>query len=84
MLPKLNYVRAKSTEEAINHLSSGNARIHAGGTDLLGCLHDGIFESGKMFALVNSQGVIFLKAVDANRQTNSICLTEKNGLRIRA
>ena len=27
----------------------------------------GIFESGKMFALVNSQGVIFLKAVDANR-----------------
>lgn len=27
----------------------------------------GIFESGKMFALVNSQGNIFLKAVDANR-----------------
>ena len=28
----------------------------------------GIFESGKMFALVNSEGQIFLKVEDANRE----------------
>jgi len=42
-MPQFAYVRPKSLEEAIRHLSTGNARIHAGGTDLLGCLRDGVF-----------------------------------------
>jgi xanthine dehydrogenase YagS FAD-binding subunit len=51
MLPKIDYIRAKSMDDALRHLSSGGARIHAGGTDLLGCLHDGIFASGTIVSL---------------------------------
>jgi xanthine dehydrogenase YagS FAD-binding subunit len=51
MLPKIDYIRAKSMDDALHHLSSGDARIHAGGTDLLGCLHDGIFASGTIVSL---------------------------------
>ena len=35
-MPSFTYVRPKSLEETFRHLSTGNARIHAGGTDLLG------------------------------------------------
>ena len=49
--PNFNYVRVKSLKEAIQHLSSKGSRVHAGGTDLLGCLHDGIFEAKKIVSL---------------------------------
>jgi xanthine dehydrogenase YagS FAD-binding subunit len=51
MMPKIEYVRAKSTSDAIERLSTDGARAHAGGTDLLGCLHDGIFEAGTVVSL---------------------------------
>jgi xanthine dehydrogenase YagS FAD-binding subunit len=51
MLPKFDYVRARSTRDAVRHLSSGNARVHAGGTDLLGCLHDGVFTADRVVSL---------------------------------
>jgi xanthine dehydrogenase YagS FAD-binding subunit len=51
MMPKIEYIRAKSTDDAIERLSSGDARAHAGGTDLLGCLHDGVFEAGTIVSL---------------------------------
>ena len=50
-MPQFTYVRPKSLEETIRHLSTGNARIHAGGTDLLGCLHDGIFAVEKVVSI---------------------------------
>jgi xanthine dehydrogenase YagS FAD-binding subunit len=40
MLPNFSYVKAASLKEAIRQLGSDQARVHAGGTDLLGCLHD--------------------------------------------
>jgi xanthine dehydrogenase YagS FAD-binding subunit len=40
MLPSFAYVRPTSLAEALTHLGSQGARIHAGGTDLLGCLRD--------------------------------------------
>jgi xanthine dehydrogenase YagS FAD-binding subunit len=51
MMPKIDYVRAKSTGDAIRRLSYGDARVHAGGTDLLGCLHDGILGAGTIVSL---------------------------------
>jgi len=51
MLPKIDYIRAKSMDDALRHLSSGDTRIHAGGTDLLGCLHDGVFTAGTIVSL---------------------------------
>jgi xanthine dehydrogenase YagS FAD-binding subunit len=53
MLPKFDYVRAQSTDDAVRHLSSDGARLHAGGTDLLGCLHDGVFGATKVVSLSN-------------------------------
>jgi xanthine dehydrogenase YagS FAD-binding subunit len=51
MIPNFSYVRALSLEEAIKHLSSEGARLHAGGVDLLGCLHDRVFGIEKMVSI---------------------------------
>jgi xanthine dehydrogenase YagS FAD-binding subunit len=50
-MPRFAYVHPKSLQEALNHLSGGKARIHAGGTDLLGCLRDGVFAADKVVSL---------------------------------
>ena len=49
--PNFDYVRAKSLKETLQHLSSKGSRVHAGGTDLLGCLRDGIFDAKKIVSL---------------------------------
>jgi len=51
MLTRFAYIRPKSLEEAIKHLSSDGARVHAGGTDLLGCLRDQVFDVKKLVSL---------------------------------
>jgi hypothetical protein len=43
MIPQFSYVKASSLDEAVKHAANQQARIHAGGTDLLGCLRDGVF-----------------------------------------
>jgi xanthine dehydrogenase YagS FAD-binding subunit len=50
-MPNFTYVRPKSLKETFPHLSGGNARIHAGGTDLLGCLRDGVFTVEKIVSI---------------------------------
>ena len=50
-MPSFTYVRPNSLAETIRHLAKGNARIHAGGTDLLGCLHDGVFPAEKVVSI---------------------------------
>jgi len=51
LMPNFPYVRVKSLKEAVQHLSSDGAKIHAGGTDLLGCLRDDIFGAKKLISL---------------------------------
>ena len=51
MLPAFAYVRPASLREAIRELGSPDARLHAGGTDLLGCLRDGVFTAKKLVAI---------------------------------
>ena len=51
LMPNFSYVRAKSLKDAIQHLSSEGSRIHAGGTDLLGCLRDDVFGAKKLISL---------------------------------
>jgi xanthine dehydrogenase YagS FAD-binding subunit len=55
MLPSFDYVRPKSVQAAITHLTSGSAKAHAGGTDLMGCLRDRIFPVGKVVSLSGLQ-----------------------------
>lgn len=50
-MPNFTYVKVKSLKETIAQLSSRGARIHAGGTDLLGCLRDEIFGAEKVVSI---------------------------------
>ncbi len=51
MLPKFTYARATSVDNALAILNDRPALIHAGGTDLLGCLRDGIFSADTIVSL---------------------------------
>lgn len=51
MLPNFTYVRPESLREVYRQLKSGSARLHAGGTDLLGCLRDQVFGADKVVSL---------------------------------
>jgi xanthine dehydrogenase YagS FAD-binding subunit len=51
IMQNFSYVRPKSLKEAIQQLSAKGAVIHAGGTDLLGCLRDHVFEMKKIVSL---------------------------------
>jgi xanthine dehydrogenase YagS FAD-binding subunit len=51
MLPSFSYVRAQTLDDALRQLSSEGAAVHAGGSDLLGCLRDGVFEASKVVSL---------------------------------
>jgi xanthine dehydrogenase YagS FAD-binding subunit len=72
MLPNFSYVRAKSVGDAVRALAAPGARLHAGGTDLLGCLREGV---------VNADKVVSLGAVAALR---GISVPATGGLRIGA
>jgi xanthine dehydrogenase YagS FAD-binding subunit len=51
MLPTFSYVKPSSIGEAIRELSTPGARVHAGGTDLLGCLRDRVLTASKLVSL---------------------------------
>ncbi len=51
MLPEFNYVRPGSLREALEHGASAGAVLHAGGTDVLGCLRDGVYSAEKVVAI---------------------------------
>jgi xanthine dehydrogenase YagS FAD-binding subunit len=51
MLPAFTYVRARSVREAATLLAQPGTRAHAGGTDLLGCLRDRVFDADRLVSL---------------------------------
>jgi xanthine dehydrogenase YagS FAD-binding subunit len=51
MLPEFDYVRPSSLREALEHGASDGAVLHAGGTDVLGCLRDGVYSAKKVVAI---------------------------------
>jgi xanthine dehydrogenase YagS FAD-binding subunit len=51
MLPQFSYVRPDTLDQALSHLQRGDAAIHAGGTDLLGCLRERIITSSKIVSI---------------------------------
>lgn len=51
MLPSFSTIRPETLREAIRELQSPGALLHGGGTDLLGCLHDGVFTAAKLVSL---------------------------------
>ncbi len=51
MLPNFSYIRPATITEAVDHLSKPGARAHAGGTDLVGCLRDRVFDARLVVSL---------------------------------
>jgi xanthine dehydrogenase YagS FAD-binding subunit len=51
MVPKFEYARPDSLRQAIKQLTVPGTRLHAGGTDLLGCLRDGVFTTEKVVSI---------------------------------
>lgn len=51
MLPNFSYVRPTSLSDTMEQLRSDRAVLHAGGTDLLGCLRDGVLSADKVVAI---------------------------------
>jgi xanthine dehydrogenase YagS FAD-binding subunit len=51
MLPQFSYVRPDTIKDTVKHLQTKKAAIHAGGTDLLGCLRDGLIPVDKVVSL---------------------------------
>jgi xanthine dehydrogenase YagS FAD-binding subunit len=51
MLPNFSLIRPTSLDEALQHLGKPDTRIHGGGTDLLGCLRDHVFEAETVVSL---------------------------------
>ena len=62
MLPSFNYVQAKSVADAVRQLAAPGAKVHAGGTDLLGCLRDEVFKADRV---VSISGLKELKGIGA-------------------
>ncbi len=72
MLPSFAYTRPDTLKKAIQELKHADTYIHAGGTDLLGCLHDSVFTAQK------------LVSISALTDLKSISKTSDGGLRIGA
>ncbi|MFP4532808.1 MAG: FAD binding domain-containing protein [Desulfobacterales bacterium] len=51
MLPQFSYVRPDSLKDTVKHLNAKGAAVHAGGTDLIGCLREGIMDVDKVVSL---------------------------------
>ena len=51
MLAKFSYQRTSSIKEATAAAAQPKTRILAGGTDLLGCLRDGVFQAGRLVSI---------------------------------
>ncbi len=62
MLPNFDYVAPASVQDAVKQLSSGVARVHGGGTDLLSCLRDEVFTADKVVSLSKISALKGIKA----------------------
>ncbi len=51
MMNNFSYVKAGSVAEAIKALGTKGARIHAGGSDLFGCIRDGVMPVEKVVSI---------------------------------
>ncbi len=72
MFPRFSHARPTDLQAALALLEQASGRIHAGGTDLLGCLHDGVLTADTLVSLSN---IAELKGISPSTE---------NGLRIGA
>ena len=63
MLPNFDYVSPGSVQDAVKQLSSGEARVLGGGSDLLRCFRDEVFSANKVVSLKKISALKGIKAV---------------------
>lgn len=63
MLNNFSYIRPKTLKEAVKELSAKGAGLHAGGTDMLGCLRDHVFDIRKMVSISGLKELEGIKGV---------------------
>ncbi|MCF8039700.1 MAG: xanthine dehydrogenase family protein subunit M [Desulfohalobiaceae bacterium] len=73
MMPAFSYIRPNNLDEAVSSLEGRESFVMAGGSDLLGCLRDEVFQADK---------VVSLSGLEAEFQ--GIEKTKEGGLRIGA
>jgi xanthine dehydrogenase YagS FAD-binding subunit len=61
MLPEFAYIRPKTVDEAVRRLAESGAVAHAGGTDLLGCMREHIFDVKTVVSLSGLPGLRGIK-----------------------
>jgi len=61
MFPAFAYVRPQGLQDAVDRLSRDHAHVHAGGTDLLGCLRDEVFPVQTLVSLSGVEGLDGIK-----------------------
>lgn len=61
MINNFAYRKSGSISDAVKALGKEGARLHAGGTDLLGCLREGIFEAA---TIVSISGIRELRGIN--------------------
>ncbi len=67
MLPQFSVIRPSSVDDVVSRLSEGEARVLGGGTDLLGCLYDGVFTTPSVVSLGKIPGLAGIsKAADGS------------------
>jgi xanthine dehydrogenase YagS FAD-binding subunit len=66
MLPAFAYVRATTVADAVRQLTAPGARVHAGGTDLLGCLRDGVFTAQSLVSIGRLKELSGISAMPAS------------------
>ena len=57
MLPKFSYIRPSSVKNALAVLGEKGGRLHGGGTDLIGCLRDGVLSAETLVSLGAIEGL---------------------------
>ncbi len=57
MFPAFAYARPQHLQDAVAQLVEGKAMLHAGGTDLLGCLRDEVFTTDTVVSLAGIEGL---------------------------
>jgi xanthine dehydrogenase YagS FAD-binding subunit len=62
MMKSFAYVRPASMDDALEMLGTEGARVHAGGTDLMGCLREGVFEAERVVSLRDVPGLRGIRA----------------------
>lgn len=57
MLPSFAYIKVDSERRALDELRTPGSHPHAGGTDLIGCLRDGVFAAEKVVSISGLEGL---------------------------